>query len=204
MRSLRSQLLVTYVLALVLTTGLISAGLAVFLNWNSADIGRRSLVDLAGRLESCLRLAPGERPRFDETCEFFWIYAAAPGDLKYHLAEVSGPQNYVFTSTDLVRVAQEAVDYMTRLADRRSITFELSLVPERIVVADHSAVFVLFKNLIENAIQHSSSGRKTSHTYSRDSGAARRRIGTEMVPGWAWPSAVKSRWRMDGHFPRKT
>lgn len=110
-----------------------------------------------------------------------------------HLAEVSGPQNYIFESVDVVRVVQEAVEYMNRLADRHSITLEVCSVPERIVVADHSAIFILFKNLIENAIQHSPPGGTVS--ISVDIHAAMVRDRGTGIASEDFPHLFKRFWR---------
>jgi two-component system, OmpR family, sensor histidine kinase QseC len=76
-----------------------------------------------------------------------------------HLAEVSEARNYQFADTDLGSVAGEAVVFLERLAQRGNVHLDLraaeALAPRR---ADRAAVFVLLKNLIENAIQHSPSG----------------------------------------------
>jgi signal transduction histidine kinase len=76
-----------------------------------------------------------------------------------HLAEVSEARNYQMADTGLASVAEEAVDFLQRLAQRGNVHLDLraaeDLAPRR---ADRGAVFVLLKNLIENAIQHSPSG----------------------------------------------
>jgi signal transduction histidine kinase len=76
-----------------------------------------------------------------------------------HLAEVSEARNYQFADTDVGSIAGEAVAFLERLAQRGNVHLDLrvaeDLAPRR---ADRSAVFVLLKNLIENAIQHSPSG----------------------------------------------
>lgn len=73
-----------------------------------------------------------------------------------HLAEVSEPNNFTFAPTDRVAAATEVVRFLDRLAERHSVRLELmareGLSP---VEADRGAVFVLLKNLIENAIFHS-------------------------------------------------
>ncbi|MBW8778083.1 MAG: two-component sensor histidine kinase, partial [Burkholderiales bacterium] len=76
-----------------------------------------------------------------------------------HLAEVSEARNYQMAETGLESVAEEAVAFLQRLAQRGNVHLDLraveGLAPRR---ADRAAVFVLMKNLIENAIQHSPSG----------------------------------------------
>jgi two-component system sensor histidine kinase QseC len=76
-----------------------------------------------------------------------------------HLAEVSEPHNYVFVLMDRAAAAGEAVRYMDRLAERHAVRLELRAnegMPP--VEADRGAFFVLLKNLVENAIQHSPEG----------------------------------------------
>jgi len=76
-----------------------------------------------------------------------------------HLAEVSESGNYQMAAVDLPVVAGEATAFLQRLAQRGSVHLDLrvadGLAPRR---ADRSALFVLLKNLIENAIQHSPAG----------------------------------------------
>lgn len=76
-----------------------------------------------------------------------------------HLAELSEIQNYRFEQVDLCAVALDLVGYMERKAVRSRTSLEL-LLPDLpvYVMADASAVFILFRNLIENAIAHSSAG----------------------------------------------
>jgi signal transduction histidine kinase len=76
-----------------------------------------------------------------------------------HLAEVSEAQNYVYEATDLAAVASEVTAYLGRLADRRQITLAVQCdAAGAVLKADRSALFVLMKNLVENAIRHSTPG----------------------------------------------
>ncbi|MDB5999904.1 MAG: histidine kinase, partial [Rhizobacter sp.] len=76
-----------------------------------------------------------------------------------HLAEVSEAQNYVIEPTDLAGVGSDAADYLARLAERRQIALNVLSPPLGAMLdADRSAAFVLMKNLLENAIQHSPAG----------------------------------------------
>ena len=76
-----------------------------------------------------------------------------------HLAEVSESRNYQMAEIELAAVGGEAVAFLQRLAQRAEVHLDLRLAealsPRR---ADRGAVFVLLKNLIENAIQHSPKG----------------------------------------------
>jgi signal transduction histidine kinase len=77
-----------------------------------------------------------------------------------HLAEVSEDRNYRFESTDVAAVAENVVDYLRRLAERRTIYLDLCcpFTEGNSVQADPSALHMLLKNMIENAIEHSPSG----------------------------------------------
>lgn len=70
-----------------------------------------------------------------------------------HLAEASEPQNYTMQELDAAMVASEAAVYLQRLAQSRSVSLTLATLPA-VVKADNSALFVLLRNLIENAIHH--------------------------------------------------
>jgi two-component system sensor histidine kinase QseC len=76
-----------------------------------------------------------------------------------HLAEVSEAHNFKMAEIDLAAAATEATTFLQRLAQRAGVHLDLrlpdALAPRR---ADRAAVFVLLKNLIENAIQHSPHG----------------------------------------------
>jgi signal transduction histidine kinase len=73
-----------------------------------------------------------------------------------HLAEASETQNYVFESVDLAAVAEDVADYLRRLAERREVYLDVRCAPGiSVLQADRGALFMLLKNLLENAIQHS-------------------------------------------------
>ena len=76
-----------------------------------------------------------------------------------HLAEVSEVGNYEFEQVDVAVVAGEAVAFLQRLAQRGAVHLDLRA-PEAMpaVRADRGALFVLLKNLVENAVQHSPRG----------------------------------------------
>lgn len=72
-----------------------------------------------------------------------------------HLAEVSEARNYVFESFDAAAVVVDAATYLERLAGRAGV--RVLLIPAHASVpiqADAGALFILVKNLVENAIQH--------------------------------------------------
>jgi len=77
-----------------------------------------------------------------------------------HLAEVSEARNYAVQSTDVAAVAADVVDYLHRLAERRAVYLDLCCASQQSppVQADASALHMLLKNVIENAIEHSPAG----------------------------------------------
>ncbi len=77
-----------------------------------------------------------------------------------HLAEVSESHNYVFEPTSVQAVAVEVIGYLGRLAEPRQVVLHLAstVAEDWLVPADRSAVFILLKNLIENAIRHARVG----------------------------------------------
>jgi signal transduction histidine kinase len=76
-----------------------------------------------------------------------------------HLAEVSEAGNYELEPVDLAAIAAEVTAFLQRLAHRGGVHLELRAAPGLAVRrADRGAVFVLLKNLVENAIQHSPQG----------------------------------------------
>jgi two-component system, OmpR family, sensor histidine kinase QseC len=73
-----------------------------------------------------------------------------------HLAEASETQNYVFDCIDVAAVVEDVVDYLRRLAELRQVYVDIQCAPAvPALQADRGALFMLLKNLIENAIQHS-------------------------------------------------
>jgi signal transduction histidine kinase len=70
-----------------------------------------------------------------------------------HLAEVSDAQNYTFASIDSVEVMQEVLGYLARKADQKSVRLEVDVQDAPTPIwADRSALFILLKNVVENAI----------------------------------------------------
>jgi two-component system, OmpR family, sensor histidine kinase QseC len=76
-----------------------------------------------------------------------------------HLAEASEAHNYSYGSLDVNSAVAEAVDHLRPLAEGRDVSIHVAR-PEQAIhcCADRSALFVLLKNLIENAIRHSPAG----------------------------------------------
>ena len=94
-----------------------------------------------------------------------------------HLAEVSERQNYVFEPVDVAMVLVDVTDYLRRLAERSDVYVDVRCpLRNAVLQADRGAVFMLLKNLIENAIQHSPAGGvvavtvDTDHLWVRDEG----------------------------------
>jgi len=87
-----------------------------------------------------------------------------------HLAEVSEGHNYTFAPVHLPSVIDDAADYLSRLADQHAvqIVVEDHSAVSTMVEADASAVFVLVKNLLENAIHHSPPGSSVQVTVQSD------------------------------------
>lgn len=75
------------------------------------------------------------------------------------LAQVADAESMRLTRVDPVALAREVLDHLTFKADRRDVT--LHLVEPAIITpiqADTGALFVLLKNLLENAIEFSPTG----------------------------------------------
>ncbi|MGV2292472.1 HAMP domain-containing sensor histidine kinase [Trinickia sp. YCB016] len=70
-----------------------------------------------------------------------------------HLAEVSESQNFTFGQVSITDVAQDVVAYLARKADAKAVKLELEehKAPPAIW-ADRSALFIMLKNIVENAI----------------------------------------------------
>jgi signal transduction histidine kinase len=113
------------------------------------------------------------------------------------LAEVSESYNFRMEELAIGAVAGEAVDYLQRLAQRAGVHLDLrvaaALPPRR---ADRGALFVLLKNLVENAIQHSPRGAvvtvdvRANGLSVRDEGAG--------IPPEHLPELFKRFWRGAG------
>ncbi len=75
------------------------------------------------------------------------------------LAEASERGNYSVSHVDVFAVAHEAVAYLKRVADAAGVRLVTARVDSGTVwAADRGALFVLFKNLLENAIQYAPRG----------------------------------------------
>jgi signal transduction histidine kinase len=71
------------------------------------------------------------------------------------LAEASEVQNYSFAAVDVQAVATEAANYLQRMADAADVRLVTTANASGVQwLADRGALFTLFKNMLENAIQH--------------------------------------------------
>ncbi|MEI8633142.1 HAMP domain-containing sensor histidine kinase [Vibrio sp. PP-XX7] len=96
-------------------------------------------------------------------------HATLLGDVDYmarqvyqllHLTEVSEEQNYQFKIVDVNQVIEDVTRYLQRYAAHRNIVLHTHLPSFSIPVnADESALFILLKNLVENAILHTRTGK---------------------------------------------
>ncbi len=76
-----------------------------------------------------------------------------------HLAEVSEAQNFNFIEVDRLDVAQDVVGYLARKADQKQVKLQVDAAAEMPTInADRSGLFILLKNLVENAINATSPG----------------------------------------------
>jgi signal transduction histidine kinase len=75
------------------------------------------------------------------------------------LAEASEVQNYSFAAVDVQAVVTEAADYLQRMADKADVRLVATGNTSGVQwLADRGALFTLFKNMLENAIQHAPRG----------------------------------------------
>ncbi|MEO6920343.1 MAG: ATP-binding protein [Collimonas sp.] len=76
-----------------------------------------------------------------------------------HLAEVSDPQNFVFEEIDASAMVRNASEHLDRLAQRLQVHVNLQLPAAPLLLrADQGGLFILVKNLLENAIHHAPAG----------------------------------------------
>ena len=83
-----------------------------------------------------------------------------------HLAEASETRNYAFEFVDVAAVTEDVVDYLRRLAELRKVYVDVR--GAAILRADRGALFMLLKNVVENAIQHSPIGGIVAVTIETD------------------------------------
>jgi len=70
-----------------------------------------------------------------------------------HLMEASVLQNYEFSQVDLVHAVRDVTSHLARSAAARGVTIETRiLAPGKQIRADEGGLFILLKNLLENAL----------------------------------------------------
>jgi len=90
-RSLRLQLMATYVVAMLLTGLGVGAVLAAILTWDMDGVARRGLTEQAQWIEQALRFDAAGRPVALVGGRYpLWIYEGASDDLKYRVLDSSG------------------------------------------------------------------------------------------------------------------
>lgn len=77
-----------------------------------------------------------------------------------HLAEVSELHNYTLAPVSVAEVAREVMDALRRLAEANAVHLRCAelAAADVIVAADRGALYVLIRNLLENAVRYSPSG----------------------------------------------
>ncbi len=78
-----------------------------------------------------------------------------------HLAEASETHNYVFEAVDIEAAVADATGFTRRVAERKGVQLRVRAdgMPPTPTRADRGALFILLKNLLENAVQHSEPGQ---------------------------------------------
>jgi len=111
-----------------------------------------------------------------------------------HLAEASERQNYAMEDIDVKDIAAEASAQLERLALRREVHVVGAANDEPVMVAaDRGALFVLLRNLIENAIHHAPPGSAVDVDVNRQ-GITVRDYG-DGISAEAMPQLFKRFWR---------
>jgi signal transduction histidine kinase len=113
-----------------------------------------------------------------------------------NLAECSGRQNYLFETVDVVAAVDDAADHLRRLGSQRNVGIDVIAGDGPVLMrADRGALFVLLKNLIENAIQHSPAGGvvlvgvRPGHIAVRDCGGGFPAVDTALLFKRFWRGA---------------
>lgn len=114
-----------------------------------------------------------------------------------HLAEVSEQGNFAFEVADLRPVVFDAVGFLSRLARRHEVDVQWETQGEPVMQrADASAVFVLVKNLGENAILHAGEARLVTIQLD-DTGLQVSDMGAGVAPAHL-PHLFERFWRAPG------
>ncbi|XBS69040.1 ATP-binding protein [Acerihabitans sp. KWT182] len=125
---------------------------------NGFKVQQEFLASAAHELQTPLTLIRGQielQPAFEDKALLFFEIDLMARHVRQllHLAEVSEAQNYQFAAVDSVDVAQDVVEYLARKADKGRVKLRVEA-PDALpaLTADRSALFILLKNIIENAI----------------------------------------------------
>jgi signal transduction histidine kinase len=87
-----------------------------------------------------------------------------------HLAEVSEPQNYEFGDVNGADVAHDVIAYLSRKADAKDVRLTMEERDAQPPIwADRSALFILLKNLVENASNVSPAKKAVTLPLNRES-----------------------------------
>lgn len=71
------------------------------------------------------------------------------------LAECSETHNYTIGRTDAAAVVDDAIEKLARMASQAGVAVTAKIVPRPCLIeADRGALFILVRNLLENALQH--------------------------------------------------
>jgi signal transduction histidine kinase len=128
---------------------------------NGFMVQQQFLAAAAHELQTPLTLIRGQielQPEIQEKVRLFREIDLMSRQVRQllHLAEVSEAQNFCFGEVSSVDVAHDVVAYLARRADGKQVKIHVeergTLAP---IWADKSALFILLKNIVENAINAS-------------------------------------------------
>ncbi|WP_338640209.1 sensor histidine kinase [Burkholderia pyrrocinia] len=125
---------------------------------NGFAVQQQFLASAAHELQTPLTLIRGQielQPGIDDKESLFREIDLMARQVRQllHLAEVSESQNYTFETVNCAEVAQDVVSYLERKADQKHVEIRLDVViAPPSIWADRSALFILLKNIVENAI----------------------------------------------------
>lgn len=125
---------------------------------NGFAVQQQFLASAAHELQTPLTLIRGQielQPGIDDKESLFREIDLMARQVRQllHLAEVSESQNYTFETVNCAEVAQDVVSYLERKADQKHVAIRLDVaIAPPSIWADRSALFILLKNIVENAI----------------------------------------------------
>lgn len=132
------------------------------------------LATAAHELKTPLALIKAQLELMQKTEETTWLvhdvdYMSRQVQQLLLLAETSEVQNYVFKTIEIADVLNQVVAYLARAAESANV--KIVMVHQQLgltIFADQGAIFTLFKNLLENAIQHAPQCSDVELTISAD------------------------------------